>query len=72
MCQVPITFVHCLHPVWWLSRLLRGHSQLSTFMKAYTAYARGGGGLGPPYAFPPKINILFLITDNILQNTAHV
>ena len=35
---------------------LRGRSQLSTFMKAYTL---GGGGLGPPYAFLPKINIYF-------------
>ena len=37
---------------------VRGRSQLSTFMKAYRAYARGGG-LGPPFAFPPKINIYF-------------
>ena len=37
---------------------LRGRSQLSTFMKAYREYARGGG-LGLPYAFPPKIIIYF-------------
>ena len=49
-------------------RCLRGRSQLSTFMKAYTAYARGegGGGLGPPYAFPPENQHLILITDNVL------
>ena len=45
--------------------LLRGRSQFSTFMKAYTAYARGGG-LGPPYAFFPKNQNLILITDNVL------
>ena len=37
---------------------LRDRSQLSTFMKAYTAYARGGG-LGPPYAFPRKSTFIF-------------
>ena len=47
---------------------VRGRSQLSTFMKAYTAYARGegGGGLGLPYAFFPENQLLILITDNVL------
>ena len=45
--------------------MLKGRSQLSTFMKAYTAYARGRG-LGPPYAFPPENQHLILITDNVL------
>ena len=42
---------------------VRGRSQLSTFMKAYTAYARG---VGPPYAFFPENQHLILITDNVL------
>ena len=45
---------------------IRGRSQLSTFMKAYTAYdMQGGGGLGPQYAFPPENQHLFFITDNL-------
>ena len=46
-------------------RFLRGRSQLSTFIQAYTAYARGGG-LGPLYAFPPENQHLIVITDNVL------
>ena len=39
------------------SSLFRGRSQLSTFMKAYTAYARGEGVWDHRTLFPPKINI---------------
>ena len=38
---------------------VRGRSQLSTFMKAYTAYARGRGSGTTVRLSPPKINILF-------------
>ena len=38
---------------------LRGRSQLSTFMKAYTAYGRGEGVWDHCMLFPPKINIYF-------------
>ena len=51
--------------------LLRGRSQLSTFMKAYTAYARGEGVWDHRTLFPENQH-LFLITDNVLYNTAHV
>ena len=51
--------------------LVRGRSQLSTFMKAYTAYARGRGS-GTTVRFSPENQHLFLITDNVLYNTAHV
>ena len=44
---------------------LRGRSQLSTFMKAYTAYARGRGS-GTTVRFSPENQHLFLITDNVL------
>ena len=50
--------------------LVRGRSQLSTFMKAYTAYARGEGS-GTTVRFSPENQHLFLITDNVLQNTTH-
>ena len=45
---------------------VRGRSQLSTFMKAYTAYARGEGS-GTTVRFPPENQHLFLITDNIIK-----
>ena len=48
-----------------LSKDVRGRSQLSTFMKAYTAYARGRGS-GTTVRFPPENQHLFLITDNVL------
>ena len=44
---------------------LRGRSQLSTFMKAYTAYARGEGVWDHRTLFPENQH-LFLITDNVL------
>ena len=44
---------------------LRGRSQLSTFMKAYTAYARGDGSVTTIH-FPSENQHLFLITDNVL------
>ena len=44
---------------------VRGRSQLSTFMKAYTAYARGRGS-GTTVCFSPENQHLFLITDNVL------
>ena len=56
--HILITFIYIITP------LLRGRSQLSTFMKAYTAL--GGRGLGPPYAFFPENQHLILITDNVL------
>ena len=40
-------------------RFLRGRSQLSTFMKAYTVYARGEGVWDHCTLFPPKTNIKF-------------
>ena len=49
----------------------RGRSQLSTFMKAYTANARGRGS-GTTVRFLPENQHIFLITDNVLSNTAHV
>ena len=45
--------------------VLRGRSQLSTFMKAYTAYARGEG-VWDHHTLSPKNQHLFLITDNVL------
>ena len=36
---------------------VRGRSQLSTFMKAYTAYARGEGVWDHRTLLSPKINI---------------
>ena len=42
----------------------RRRSKLSTFMKAYTEYAGGGGGWRPPYAWKKKNQHLMLITDN--------
>ena len=45
--------------------VVRGRSQLSTFMKAYREYARGEG-VRDLYAFFLKINILFFITENVL------
>ena len=44
---------------------VRGRSQLSTFMKAYTAYARGRGS-GTTVRFPSENQHLFLITENVL------
>ena len=47
--------------------LLRGRSQLSTFMKAYTAYAYARGReSGATVRFPPENQHLFVITDNVL------
>ena len=46
----------------WLGEIpcnFRGRSQLSTFMKAYTAYARGEGVWDHCTLFPLKINIKF-------------
>ena len=48
-----------------LGSSLRGRSQLSTFMKAYTVYARGRGS-GTTVRFSPENKHLFLITDNVL------
>ena len=42
--------------------VLRGRSQFSTFMKAYTAYARGRGS-GTTVRFSPENQHLILITD---------
>ena len=47
------------------SRRLRGRSQLSTFMKAYTAYARGEGVWDHRTLFPENQHLI-LITDNVL------
>ena len=47
------------------SLVVRGRSQLSTFMKAYTAYARGEGVWDHRTLFPENQH-LFLITDNVL------
>ena len=44
---------------------LRGRSQLSTFMKAYTAYARGEG-VWDHRTLSPENQHLFVITDNEL------
>ena len=44
---------------------VRGRSQLSTFMKAYTAYARGEG-VWDHRTLSPENQHLFLITDNVL------
>ena len=44
---------------------VRDRSQLSTFMKAYTAFARGSGS-GTTVRFPPENQHLLLITDNVL------
>ena len=41
------------------SMLLRGRSQLSTFMKAYTAYARGEGVWDHRTLFPRKSTFIF-------------
>ena len=38
---------------------VRGHSQLSTFMKAYTAYARGEGVWDHRTLFPRKSTFIF-------------
>ena len=38
---------------------LRGRSQLSTFMKAYTAYARGEGVWDHSTLFPRKSTFIF-------------
>ena len=45
--------------------VVRGRSQLSTFMKAYTVYARGRE-VGTTVRFSPENQHLFLITDNVL------
>ena len=45
--------------------LLGGRSQLSTFMKAYTAYARGEG-VWDHHTLSPENQHLFVITDNVL------
>ena len=44
--------------------LVRGRSQLSTFMKAQRTL--GGRGSGTSVRFPPENQNLFLITDNVL------
>ena len=44
---------------------VRGRSQLSTFMKAYTAYARGEGIWDHRTLFPENQHLI-LITDNVL------
>ena len=46
-------------------RSLRGRSQLSTFMKAHTAYARGEGVWDHRTLFPENQHLI-LITDNVL------
>ena len=43
----------------------RGRSQLSTFMKAYTAYARGEGVWDHRTLFPENQHLI-VITDNVL------
>ena len=48
-----------------ISWSVRGRSQLSTFMKAYTAYARGEGS-GTTVRFSPENQHLILIADNVL------
>ena len=50
---------------------LRGRSQLSTFMKVYTAYARRRGS-GTTVRFSPENQHLFLITDNVLFKIMHI
>ena len=45
--------------------MIRGRSQLSTFMKAYTAYARGRGSWTTVRFFPENQHLI-LITDNVL------
>ena len=45
--------------------IIRGRSQLSTFMKAYTAYARGEGVWDHRTLFPENQHLI-LITDNVL------
>ena len=42
-----------------LTRFLRGRSQLSTFMKAYTAYARGEGVWDHRTLSPRKSTVIF-------------
>ena len=54
-----------------VSHALRGRSQLSTFMKAYRAYARGEGVWDHRTLFLRKSTFI-LITDNVFSNTAHV
>ena len=44
---------------------VRGRSQLSTFMKAYAAYARGEGVWDHRTLFPENQHFI-LITDNVL------
>ena len=46
-------------------RYIRGRSRLSTFMKAYTAYARGEGVWDHRTLFPENQHLI-LITDNVL------
>ena len=55
----------------FLYKYIRGRSQLSTFMKAYTSYARGRA-FGTTVRFSPENQHLILITDNVLYNTVHV
>ena len=60
----------CHRPTYWakllICLLLRGRSQLSTFMKAYAAYARGEGVRDHRTLFFPENQHLILITDNVL------
>ena len=44
---------------WQLLKRIRGRSQLSTFMKAYTAYARGEGVWDHRTLFPQKSTFIF-------------
>ena len=46
-------------------KMNKGSFTIMTFMKAYTAYARGRGS-GTTVRFPPENQHLFLITDNVL------
>ena len=47
-------FMFCM-----LLKVVRGRSQLSTFMKAYTAYARGEGVWDHRTLFPRKSTFIF-------------
>ena len=63
ICRTGRVHVHC-RCVRLCGHVFRGRSQLSTFMKAYTAYARGRGS-GTTVRFPPENQHLILITDNV-------